>query len=80
MTTNPIQPVMLPINQAATIIGQHRRTIYSLIAAGRLKAVKSGRSTLIFYDSVKQYIASLPPAQIRLDARARRHLEAVVAA
>jgi len=51
-----------------------------LIAAGRLKAVKSGRSTLIFYDSVKQYIASLPPAQIRLDARARRHLEAVVAA
>ena len=80
MATDPIQPVLIPINQAATIIGQHRRTIYSLIAAGRLKAVKSGRSTLIFYDSVKQYIASLPPAQIRLDARARRHLEAVVAA
>jgi hypothetical protein len=51
-----------------------------LIAAGRLKAVKSGRSTLIFYDSVKQYIASLPPAQIKLDTRAKRHLEAVVAA
>ena len=80
MATDPIQPVLIPIKQAATIIGQHRRTIYSLIAANRLKAVKSGRSTLIFYDSVKQYIASLPPAQIKLDTRAKRHLEAVVAA
>jgi excisionase family DNA binding protein len=80
MTTDPTQPVLIRINQAATMIGQNRRTIYSLIAANRLKAVKSGRSTLIFLDSVKQYIASLPPAQIRLDARAKRHLEAVVAA
>jgi excisionase family DNA binding protein len=80
MTTDPIQPVLIRINQAATMIGQNRRTIYSLIAADRLKAVKSGRSTLIFLDSVRQYIASLPPARIRLDARAKRHLEAAVAA
>ena len=71
-----IDPVLVPLNQAATMIGQHRRTIYSLIAAGRIKAVKSGRSTLVVYDSIKQYIASLPPAQIKLDARAKRHLVA----
>ena len=73
MTTDP---VLVPLNQAATMIGQHRRTIYSLIAAGRIKAVKSGRSTLVVYDSIKQYIASLPPARIKLDARAKRHLVA----
>jgi excisionase family DNA binding protein len=73
MTTDP---VLVPLNQAATMIGQHRRTIYSLIAAGRIKAVKSGRSTLVVYDSIKQYIASLPPAQFKLDARAKRHLVA----
>jgi excisionase family DNA binding protein len=72
MTTNPIQPVLVSINQVAEMIGQNRRTIYSLIAAGRLKAVKSGRSTLIFYDSVTQFIAGLPPAQIKLDTRAKR--------
>jgi excisionase family DNA binding protein len=77
MTTDP---VLITINQVATMIGQHRRTIYSLIAGGRLKAVKSGRSTLVFYDSVKQYIAGLPPAHIKLDTRAKRHLEAVAAA
>jgi hypothetical protein len=60
--------------------GQAITKDYSLIAAGRLKAVKSGRSTLVFYDSVKQYIAGLPPAQIKFDTRAKRHLEAVAAA
>jgi len=68
-------PILIPINQVATMIGQHRRTIYSLIAADRLRAVKSGRSTLIFYDSVMRYIASLRPAQIKLDKRAKRHVK-----
>jgi excisionase family DNA binding protein len=76
MTTDPI---LIPINQVATMIGQHRRTIYSLIAAGRLRAVKSGRSTLVFYDSVKEYIGSLRPAQIKLDKRAKHYIEAVAA-
>ena len=43
-------PILIPLNQASEILGQHRRTVYSLIAAGRIKAVKSGRSTLVVYD------------------------------
>jgi hypothetical protein len=34
---------------------------------------------LIFCDSIKQYIASLPPAHIKLDERAKRHMETAAA-
>ena len=39
--------------------------IYQLIATGQLKAVKSGRSTLVVYESLKQYAANLPVAKFR---------------
>jgi excisionase family DNA binding protein len=66
--------ILVPINQGAAIIGRSRRTTYGLIAAGVLKAVKSGRSTLLVYESLEQYAASLPAAKIKLDDRARRHV------
>ena len=66
------EPLLVSINEGAVIIGRSRRTTYELIAAGALKAVKSGRSTLLVYNSLKQYAASLPAAKIKLDDRARR--------
>jgi len=60
-----IQPILIPINQASAIIGKCRRGIYQLIAGNQIKAVKAGRSTLVVYDSLKQYVASLPVAKFK---------------
>lgn len=57
------QPILVPIKQASAIIGKCRRGIYQLIATEQLKAVKSGRSTLIVYELLKQYAANLPVAK-----------------
>ena len=61
-----LQPLLVPINKASAIIGKCRRGIYQLIAADQLKAVKSGRSTLIVYESLKQYAANLPVAKFKM--------------
>jgi hypothetical protein len=68
-------PVFVPINRAVEDFGQCRRTMYELIALGCVKAVKAGRSTLIEYQSLKDYYSSRPRAVFRPDARARRHAE-----
>jgi excisionase family DNA binding protein len=68
-------PVFVPINRAVNDFGQCRRTIYELIALGRIKAVKAGRSTLVEYQSLKDYYCGRPPASFRPDARAKRHDE-----
>jgi len=70
-----LQPILVPISQASAIIGKCRRGIYQLIATGQLKAVKSGRSTLVVYESLKQYAANLPVAKIQ--SAARRHAKSV---
>jgi len=64
-TMSELQPILVPINQASAIIGKCRRGIYQLIATDQLKAVKSGRSTLVVYESLKQYAANLPVAKFR---------------
>ena len=63
-----LQPILVRINQASMIIGKCRRVIYQLIATDQLKAVKSGRSTLIVYESLKQYAANLPSAKFKSSA------------
>ena len=77
-------PILVPIKVAADVLGQSRTTIYELIAAEKVKAVKSGRSTLIVYESLKQYAASLPSAEITYPSatkrRGKRGADAPVAA
>jgi hypothetical protein len=68
-------PVFVPINRAVEDFGQCRRTIYELIALGEVKAVKAGRSTLVDYQSLKDYYGSRPRALFKPDARARRRAE-----
>ena len=68
-------PVFVPINRAVQDFGQCRRTIYDLIALGCIRAVKAGRSTLVEYQSLKDYYSSRPPASFKPDARAKRHGE-----
>jgi len=47
------------------ISGIRRSSSYELIAAGHLKAVKSGKRLLVDVRHGLAYLRSLPPAQIR---------------
>jgi hypothetical protein len=53
-------PILVPINEVSTLIGKCRRGVYQLIATDQIRAVKSGRSTLVVYESLRQYVGNLP--------------------
>jgi hypothetical protein len=48
-----------------------RRHSYDLLAAGKLRAVKSGTRTLIDVDHGLKYLESLPAAVIKPQSRAK---------
>lgn len=58
-------PLAVPLSRAPTVLGLSLRTIYRLAGAGRLRLLKSGRSTLLCMDSARAYLASLPQAQVK---------------
>jgi hypothetical protein len=74
-----MQPLAVPVPQASALIGKCPRIIYELMAAGELKAVKSGRSTLVFYDSLKEYLARQPAPKLKQYAPKKRHVVEAVA-
>lgn len=43
------------------ITGIGRSTIYEAIAAGKLRAVKNGRATIVLSDDLKRWLASFEP-------------------
>jgi excisionase family DNA binding protein len=53
-----IEPISVRIPEAIRMIGVGRTTIYQLIASGDLEAAKVGRSTVVFVDSVRQYLSA----------------------
>jgi excisionase family DNA binding protein len=57
------------IADAVKVTGIGRTTLYELIGAKKLDARKAGNRTLITADSLRNYIASLPPADIRTAQR-----------
>ena len=59
----PIEPLLCSIQAGTAIIGRSERFIIDAIAQGKLKAVKSDRRTLLVVQSLKDYVASLPPAK-----------------
>ena len=60
-----IEPLALSINEAVRVSGLSRSEIYRLLASDRIKAVKSGRTTLVVTNTLKEHLASLPPATFR---------------
>jgi excisionase family DNA binding protein len=58
-----LEPLACTINEASRISGEPRTKIYSWLKTGKLKSKKSGRRTLILYESLKQAIADLPDAK-----------------
>ncbi len=60
-----LPPMLLPIPAAQRFSGISRSEIYRRLATGDIRAVKSGARTLITTDSLRAYLASLPPATFR---------------
>ena len=56
-----MEPLALTISEAAKFGGPKRDKAYKEIKAGRLRAVKRGRNTLILVEDLKKYLAALPP-------------------
>jgi excisionase family DNA binding protein len=59
------EPIAAPIPTACRVSGLSRSEIYRRLAAGDLRAVKSGSRTLILMDSLRAHLASLPAATFR---------------
>jgi hypothetical protein len=53
------------IPDACRISGLSRSEIYRRLAAGDIRAIKSGSRTLILIDSLRSHLASLPAATFR---------------
>jgi excisionase family DNA binding protein len=49
-----------PISEFCRLYGIGRTKAYAEIAAGRLRALKVGRRTLIIYDAAEAWLASRP--------------------
>jgi excisionase family DNA binding protein len=56
----PIERLAVKPRVAATMLGESRTTIYRLVNAGKLDAVKSGSSTLVLTASIRRYLENLP--------------------
>jgi hypothetical protein len=64
VTKMEIEPLLVSIPQTCQLIGRCAATVYELIGAGRLVAVKSDGRTLITMVSIKGYVELLPKANI----------------
>jgi excisionase family DNA binding protein len=53
-------PIAYRVPEACRVAGIGRTTLYGLIRAGALRAVKQGRITLIMHDDLCQTLGSLP--------------------
>jgi excisionase family DNA binding protein len=58
-------PLGLSPRQTAQRLNTSISTVYRLLASGKLCALKRGASTLITFDSLGEYEASLPPFESR---------------
>ena len=61
-------PLAVPMRDASQVSGFSRSELYRLLRAGRLQAIKSGRTTLIVMDTLREHLASLPPAKFSQSA------------
>jgi hypothetical protein len=63
------EPVAVPIKGVTPLYGFTRSETYRRLASGDFKAVKNGKRTLILTESIRNYLASLPPATFRAPAK-----------
>jgi excisionase family DNA binding protein len=66
------EPLAYTIADAVKVTGIGRTTLYELIGAGKIKASKAGNRTLVMADSLRDYVDSLPTADIKTGQRRNR--------
>ena len=59
-----VNPILVSVPQASQMLGRGISTIYDLIGAGLIRAVKSDGRTLIVVESLHEYVAKLKPATV----------------
>lgn len=66
-----LEPLGVKPMEAGRLIGESRDTVYRLLAAGKLRAVKRGASTIVLMDSIREHMAGLEPAPFGTDSGAK---------
>jgi excisionase family DNA binding protein len=56
---NTIDPILVPIDDGANIIGVKRTKFYSIVNEGLIPIVKIGRKSLVSVESLRAYVASI---------------------
>jgi len=56
----------LPLPKAPAVFGISRSRLYRLAAAGQIRLLKLGSRSLVDCESVRRYIATLPPAELNI--------------
>jgi excisionase family DNA binding protein len=59
-----VNPILVSLPQASQMLGRGVSTIYDLIGAGKIRAVKSDGRTLVVVESLHEYADSLPKATV----------------
>jgi excisionase family DNA binding protein len=59
-----VNPILVSVPQAGQMLGRGVSTIYDLIGAGKIRAVKSDGRTLVVVASLHEYAAGLPEAKV----------------
>jgi excisionase family DNA binding protein len=60
-------PLGVKPKEAARLIGGSRSEVYRLLRQRRLRGVKRGATLLVLMDSIREHMASLPPARFGAD-------------
>jgi hypothetical protein len=68
----PLQPILCTIPVGAQMIGRSVTFIYQALAEGKIRAVKSDKRTLLVVETLHEYAASLPPAEIAYPSKTKR--------
>jgi hypothetical protein len=63
------KPLAMKRRAAARMLAIGTTKLDGLIASGQIQAVKSGKNLLVLVASIEQYLASLPPAKLKLPKR-----------
>jgi hypothetical protein len=58
-----LEPLLCSIEAATKVLSRSERSIFDMIARGEIQAVKSDRRTLVVVQSMKDYVANMPPAK-----------------
>jgi hypothetical protein len=63
--TLALTPIAVPISEARKLLGNKGRSqLYEALGRGELRAIKDGSKTLVLLESIRAYMAALPPAKI----------------